>query len=238
MKNAFKSHLLAFLITLSSLSCFSQGGKNVLTVDEFEHQISILDDEQIVDVRTSDEFSKGYIEGAFNVDVNGPEFQKQVSALDKTKPVFVYCLSGGRSAKAAAYMRKQGFTKVFELEGGMLKWNANKKPVVAKKKPALGMTSTTFEETLSGGDLVLVDFYAPWCAPCKKMAPELQSIEKDHSGEMVLVKINADENRMLMDSLKIQAIPQLMLFSKGKIVWSHSGLIEKEKVVKEIAKYL
>jgi thioredoxin 1 len=55
---------------------------------------------------------------------------------------------------------------------------------------------------------------------------------------MVLLKINADENRVLMDSLKIEAIPQLMLFSDGKMVWSHSGLIEKIEVSKAVDKHL
>ena len=84
MKSSFKTHLFTLLVILSSLCCFAQSSKNVLTAEEFQRQISTLDDEQIVDVRTSEEFSKGHIEGAFNVDVDGSEFEEQVSALDKT----------------------------------------------------------------------------------------------------------------------------------------------------------
>ncbi|MEA5259518.1 rhodanese-like domain-containing protein [Arcicella aquatica] len=60
----------------------------------------------IIDVRTSDKFSKGHLQKAKNVDWNNKDFDKQVTLLDKSKPVFVYCLSGGRSSSAANQMRR------------------------------------------------------------------------------------------------------------------------------------
>lgn len=229
MKKAAKSILLITVFLSEIMTAAAQSKREKVPSQEFENIMRALSDEQIVDVRTPEEFSKGYIEGAFNIDINGPEFKKQMSALDKSKPVLIYCLSGGRSEKAAGIMRKQGFARVVELDGGLLKWNAAKKPLERKKAASNGITPAVFQRQLEG-KLVLVDFYAPWCAPCKKMAPELQSLQEEYSDKLSLLKINADDNRQLMDSLKIEAIPALLIFNDGKLKWSHSGLAEKDTV--------
>jgi thioredoxin 1 len=210
----------------------------LLTSDSFEKRLNEDKNQQIVDVRSPDEFSKSHIENAFNINLEGKEFHQQVSALDKSRPVFVYCLSGGRSAKAAAYMRKKGFKEVYELNGGLMQWNLQKKPVVAKIASAPGMSSKTFISHLSKKKLVLVDFYARWCAPCKKMSPELQALQEEYRNDMTLLKINADENNALMDSLKIEALPGILLFRDGKKVWTNFGLTDKETIRKQIDKNL
>lgn len=61
------------------------------------------------------------MENALNYDWNGSEFDKQMALLDKSKPVFVHCLSGGRSSSAASNMRSEGFKEVYELSGGIIK---------------------------------------------------------------------------------------------------------------------
>ena len=66
---------------------------------------------------------------AKNFDWNGEHFEHQVMGLDKTKPVFVYCLKGGRSASAASRLRDMGFKEVYELEGGTSNWQAAKLPL-------------------------------------------------------------------------------------------------------------
>jgi thioredoxin 1 len=236
MKKDFKTRLLLLLLIIGGFELSAQSKREKMGVEEFEKELNTLTNEQVVDVRTPDEFSKGFIDGAFNIDVNGPEFVSQASALDKSKPVLIYCLSGVRSAKAAEYLRKQGFVRVVELEGGMMKWNAAKKPVTAGRSADKGMTSAEFNRQLKTDKLVLVDFHAPWCAPCKKMAPELQALQDEYRDQLILLKVNADENRILTDSLKVQALPALMIFRNGLKTWSHSGLIGKEKVRSEILK--
>ncbi len=228
-----KLHLIALLLLVGGAAS-GQSKRTVISADEFERQINALNDEQLVDVRTPDEFSKGYIEGALNIDINGSEFRRQASALDKSKPVYVYCLSGGRSANAAEYLRKNGFENVIELDGGLMKWNRAKKPLTGRRSTSKGMSLVGFNEAVTKENLVLVDFYAPWCAPCRKMAPELEELRASYPEKLSLLKINADESRHLMDSLEIGAIPQLMLFKDGKLLWSHSGLAEKEKVKEAI----
>lgn len=76
----------------------TQGAKTNLSATEFADKIKELPTATIIDVRTPDEFSKGHLANANNYDWNGNEFDKQIAPLDKSKPVFIYCLSGGRSS--------------------------------------------------------------------------------------------------------------------------------------------
>src|SRR5687767_10665386 len=83
----------------------------------------------VLDVRTPKEFTAGHIPGAVNIDWNGADFQKKVSALDKSKTYLVQCAVGGRSAKAADKMMTLQFTNVYNLEGGIKAWEKAGKPV-------------------------------------------------------------------------------------------------------------
>ena len=73
-------------------------------------------------MRTPDEFSEGIIEGAINIDFKDPSFGEKISALDKSKPYFVYCLSGKRSGDAAKQMDSVGFKSIYLLKGGYKDW--------------------------------------------------------------------------------------------------------------------
>src|SRR5690606_5746299 len=81
-----------------------------------------MEDEQLVDVRTPEEFSGGYIVGAQNIDYQSPTFEEDIRKLDKNKPVILYCKSGVRSSNCADIMIKAGFEKVYDLQGGISKW--------------------------------------------------------------------------------------------------------------------
>ena len=76
----------------------------------------------LLDVRRPDEFAAGHLPEAVNIDVTSPDFARRVAALDKTKPTYVYCRSGARSAKAADQLTKTGFTTVTNMLGGVLDW--------------------------------------------------------------------------------------------------------------------
>ena len=76
----------------------------------------------LVDVRTPDEYADGHIEGALNIDWNGTQFQSDAGKLDKSKPVYVYCGVGARSARAMAAMQRLGFRELHNLGGGLMAW--------------------------------------------------------------------------------------------------------------------
>lgn len=85
---------------------------------------------QVIDVRTPAEFNSGHIEHAKNININDAQFEAQIAALDKSKPVLVYCAVGGRSARAANLIKSQGFPAVYDLDGGIGAWNKEGLPIV------------------------------------------------------------------------------------------------------------
>lgn len=88
----------------------------------------IKEDGAIIDVRTAGEFAGGHLENAQNIDIYSSDFNDKIKELDKTKPVYVYCMSGGRSSRAMNLMKKEGFTKVYNMLGGYSGWSAQGLP--------------------------------------------------------------------------------------------------------------
>lgn len=80
---------------------------------------------QIVDVRTPEEYVVSHLKGAQNICVTSDDFKEKVKKLDKNKPVYLYCKSGGRSSRAAKKLKEMGFTKVYDMDGGITSWEEN-----------------------------------------------------------------------------------------------------------------
>ena len=236
MKKNIITGLFAFTILLTS--CLNGQNKNStikLTAEEFSNKINVSKNLSIIDVRTPDEFSKGHLINALNIDWNGSEFEKEIAPLDKSKPAFVYCLSGGRSSSAADKMRELGFKEVYELNGGMMKWRAINLPETKDNAIANNeISDADFEKLIASEQLVLIDFYADWCAPCQKMKPYLEEISKEKQNKVKVLRINVDDNKQLCKTLKIDALPVLQLYKNKAIVWQNTGYIEKESVVTQI----
>lgn len=211
--------------------------KTNLSPTEFAEKIEELPTATIIDARTPEEFANGHLPNAKNIDWNGNDFDQQIASLDKSKPVFVYCLSGGRSSSAAKKMRSEGFKEVYELKGGIMKWRAANLPESSDNtSPSSGLSKQQFEELSKSNKTVLIDFYADWCGPCKKMKPYLDEISNDMSATVKVIRINADENPELCKELKIDALPTLQLFKNGMLTWENMGYIEKAEVVSQINK--
>ncbi len=122
--------ILYFVVSLFiSGAAFTQD-KKAVSAAEFEKAI---DDDKgtLIDVRRPEEFKEGHIKGALNANwQNIEEFKSKTAKLDKTKPVYLYCLAGVRSEKAADYLLKSGFKQVIGLDGGIKAWKDAKKPLV------------------------------------------------------------------------------------------------------------
>lgn len=107
------------------LSCQCQEERFVRVIDKATLKAEIGEgDLQLVDVRTAKEFANGHIANALNIDINGSDFQNNISKLDKEKPVFLYCKKGGRSHRAANLMKELGFQKIYDYSGGYDEWSA------------------------------------------------------------------------------------------------------------------
>ncbi|MEN9369842.1 MAG: hypothetical protein RI952_707 [Bacteroidota bacterium] len=222
---------LLFFINCSN----GQNAKTNLDAMAFNEMVKSTTNPQLIDVRTADEFSKGHLMNALNIDWNGNEFDMLTSKLKKEEAVFVYCLSGGRSSAAAAQLRQSGFKNVIELNGGIMKWRgANLPETTAASVTNTSMSLADFQKLTQSDKIVLVDFYADWCAPCKKMKPYLMEIEKEMSASVILVRINADDNQALCKELKIDALPVIQVYQKNQLTWNQTGFVDKVTVLEHL----
>lgn len=88
----------------------------------------------------------------------------------------------------------------------------------------------TFQQIINGDKPVLVDFHATWCGPCKAMAPELVHFSRQHSDKLMVIKIDVDKNPQASTTYQVQAVPTLMLFKNGKVVWRQSGAMSAQQL--------
>ncbi len=225
--------LLCLSLALVVMNCQAQT-KTSLNPDEFEKQLS--DSIQVLDVRTPGEYYSGHIKKALQADWNDPtEFNRRIAYVDKTKPVYVYCLAGGRSAAAAAKMRTMGYANVYELKGGINAWKAANKSLEGKTV-AKQMSLDAFNETIKGSKKVLVDFGAEWCPPCKLMEPVLRNVEANKKLKFTLLKVDGGNDEDIMKAYKVTALPVFIIFNDGKEVWRKDGVVSEEELAGELIK--
>ena len=230
----YKNLIVAFFLMVIT-GCGKAQNNGSLLVTEFSEKLTKTRDAQLVDVRTPGEFQNGHLKNAMNIDWKADDFADKALTLDKDKPVFVYCMSGPRSSAAAEKLQEMGFKNVYEMQGGMMKWRNASLPEV-KASTSTGMSSTQYNELLKSETPVLVDFYAEWCAPCKKMEPYLNKIASEMQDKVKVVRINADENTELCKTLNVSALPVLKLYKEDKIVWENLGFVTEDEVRKQILK--
>jgi len=116
--------LFLLLLPLFSLASQEQIARDVET-NEFARLIE-KGEGLLLDVRTPEEFEKGHIEGAVNLDYHSEDFATRIDSLDRSRPVYVYCRSGGRSSRTMMLMETQGFVAVYNMLGGYRAWMADK----------------------------------------------------------------------------------------------------------------
>lgn len=222
------------IVVFTLTSCNGQPSKKVETLDavSFSKKIEATPNPQILDVRTPEEFAAEHIERAQNVNWLSNDFVTNASKFDKSKPVFVYCKIGGRSHQAAEKLAQLGFTQIIELEGGFLKWDAAGLSKPSAKR--VGISKEQYATLLNSDKKVLIDFYAEWCAPCKKMTPYLLKMEKELGDNLVIIRLDADKNKSLLSEMKISELPTLLLYENKQLKWQHSGYISESDLKKQL----
>lgn len=94
------------------------------------------------------------------------------------------------------------------------------------------------EQVLKSAQPVLVDFWAPWCAPCRMLAPAVEAVANEYTGRATVGKLNVDENQSLAGRYNIRGIPTLLLFKDGQIREQLVGATSKDAIAKMLDKHL
>ena len=103
----------------------------------------------------------------------------------------------------------------------------------------LQLTDASFESTIAGADKpVLVDFWAEWCGPCRRVGPIVDELAGQFDGKLTVAKVNVDEHPMAANKLGVQSIPTLMIFKKGQLAERIVGAVPKDTLIEAINRVL
>jgi thioredoxin 1 len=103
----------------------------------------------------------------------------------------------------------------------------------------INVTDAAFEKTVLNSDIpVVVDFWAPWCGPCKMVAPILENLAREYTGELLVAKVNTDENPEWMMKYGVQGIPTMLFISDGKIVHRQVGALPEPMLRTVVTQFL
>jgi thioredoxin 1 len=231
-----------FIISLlASLTACAQSPGTIQVGSEEFHQLISEGEGVLLDVRTEREFQNGHIENAGQLNFYARDFRQRLLLLPKDQPVYLYCNTGWRSNIAASFLIRNGYNRVYNLEHGIMEWEQADLPVVidpnAQPETDDQFTTSEFAELIQSEYLVLVDFYAPWCGPCRQMMPMIDSLKAEYKDRIDIVKINADASKRLMRDMKMVSVPYLVLYHKGEIIFEHKGLIHREELLARLDSY-
>ncbi len=188
----------------------------------------------LLDVRTQNEFKNGHIANSGQLNFYAFDFRKKLLMLPKDEPIYLYCNTGWRSEKAAKILVENGYSNVYNLEHGIMDWELQNLPV-AVDPDAIPDTENKmgYEELtryIESGKPVFIDFYAPWCGPCRQMMPMMDSLKTEYHGKMNIVKVNVDASKKLVKEMKIQSVPYLALYEKGELLYSKNGAVTRNEL--------
>jgi len=113
---------------------------------------------------------------------------------------------------------------------GKRKGNVSDKPIE--------ITDENFHSYIENNELVVVDCWAPWCAPCRIIAPTIEALAKDYSGKVLFGKLNVDENQEVAMRYNVMAIPTLLFFKKGELVDRLTGAAPRNYIEDKVRKHL
>lgn len=224
------NHIIALTtLSLITLSCKSQQKSYSLTVPEFEKAV-LGNNVQVLDVRTATEYNSGHLKKSLHADwYNQKQFKERVNALDKTKPVYVYCITGVRSEAAVKWMKENGLAHAYDLKGGLTAWKKAGKPV-DNTVSIRQITTGEYNAQISSTETVLVDFGAEWCPPCKKMEPIIARLKNESAGKYKIINIDAGAQTSLLNEMNVESLPVFIVYKNGKEIWRKQGIASFEEL--------
>ncbi|RFS24622.1 thioredoxin [Chitinophaga silvatica] len=228
-----RQFVLAVAIALCSTSTLVAQQSGSIDAVAFEKGIQQAG-VQIFDVRTAGEFSTGHLPNALQADyTKQDEFKSRVQYLDKQKPVYVYCLSGGRSSAAAKWMRENGFANVVELQGGINAWKQAGKGLDGVTDSKSQQSIEDYNKAIAAKGYVLTDVGAKWCPPCRQMEPVLEKFFNSHKN-VKKVLVDGGKDTEIMKSINATTLPTFIIYKDGKEVWRKQGVLELKELEQHV----
>lgn len=231
------SFLKAFLILILLLiNTKSYSQTDELSLDEFERAIK-SNDFVLLDLQSDHNFKRGRIKKFTNIPFESESFESKL--LEKVKlydNILFYCTNQEENQLAFQFLKEIGYQKVKFLKGGFETWQSNSKPYASNLrsiKPYTNLSYQNLQAILVQNEFTLVDFYADWCKPCKKMNPILKEIAENDKSIKIL-KVNSDEAGSLVNHYGIEEIPTYIFFHNKNQVWRYSGEISKNELVAKL----
>jgi thioredoxin 1 len=120
----------------------------------------------------------------------------------------------------------------------MMKHTVEEKQGNQASDEPMTMTDVTFKEVIQNHSLVVVDCWAPWCAPCQMVAPVIEEMARDYAGRILFGKLNVDENTEVATQYQIMSIPTMLVFKEGKLVDRLVGAMPRQILEPKITKHL
>ena len=227
---------LLFLIIIFFISCSNKNTlvykkTDILSLDKILNDTDII----ILDVRTSEEINAGYIPNSTFIDYYDKNFENKINLIDPSKKIYTLCKSGGRSVKAAEILSKNGFRNVYNLEGGFMRWKANKMPydinLVNNDSSNTDLISeVSLDSLIKNNTNTLIYISTKWCSPCKKMEPIIDKLV-DNNGSLKVIKIDLDANTYAQERFDVKSLPALVLYENNSVVWHKNGIIAYDDLI-------
>lgn len=233
---------IPFLLAIVLFSCKSANKNTLLSANDFSNKIT-TENSVVLDVRTPDEFNAGHLNNAININFESADFDQQIAQLDKSKTYAVYCLKGVRSGKAMDKMQSLGFKNIYGLDGGIEAWQSANLPLANTVHDTAKVTQPTsdvipdFKTAIYGDKLVMVDFNAVWCGPCRRMQPFVDLIKEERSSEVLVYGIDTDENPQLAQEYQIYNLPTVIFLKKGAVLYRQEGYHDQKALNDLVTKF-
>lgn len=219
-----------FILLLVFSACNQQTSSGQLDALAFQ-QIASNNNAQIIDLRPKSEFDSAHLANAVSFVPNSAELDAYIDLLYKDIPVCVVGTGSDAKKSVIEKLSAKGFKQVYELKGGYTAWTEAKLPFVKTvPKKIYDNDTITFDKAIMGNKLVMVDFNATWCKPCKMMQPSIDKIHDTRSEEVVVYSIDTDQHPEYNEKYQIRSIPLVMLFKNGKILHRSEGLLEESQI--------
>lgn len=231
MKKVLSVALLVFMA-----ACQNQNGNSLLELNDFKAKVG-ESNAQVIDVRSEDEYKRAHIPNAINVASNDA-YNNVPNSFYPDLPTYIYGLTEMDATMAAQKLHALNFKDLYILKGGFGEWKGAGLPVETPKEKKIYENDTIpFEVARNGSKLVVADFNAVWCKPCKMLEPYIHRLRDNRSDEVIVYSIDTDKRKDLMEEYQAYSIPLVLFMKNNKILYRSEGYMEETALNRLVDKY-